>query len=190
MELYEALRAIGSRPEPFSTYTADVLWTDPHISEQMLGFHLDGTVDISSRRTSFIEASVAWMSEAFSLGPGVSVLDLGCGPGLYTNRWARCGADVTSIDFSARSIAYAREDAARKGLAVNYVHADHLSYQPTRTFDLITMIMYLDGTSLAGEVERAGLEVDAVLGDVAGRAFDPMASEFALTARKKTTGQP
>jgi hypothetical protein len=60
--LFRLLEAINQRPEVFCRTTAADLWTDPHTSERMLTFHLDGAVDISSRRTEFIERSVAWIA--------------------------------------------------------------------------------------------------------------------------------
>ncbi len=129
------------KPRPFSVYTAKDLWTDEHTSGQMLAHHLNGDVDISSRRTSFIDDSVRWMAEQFELSENSRVIDFGCGPGLYASRFARLGADVCGIDFSARSIAHAREAAARESLEVTYVEADYLDYQPEGTFDLVTMIM-------------------------------------------------
>ncbi|MHB8891740.1 MAG: SAM-dependent methyltransferase [Candidatus Limnocylindrales bacterium] len=121
----------------------------------MLRYHLDPTVDISSRRPEAIDAAVAWTTSSFSLGRGASVLDLGCGPGLYTSRWAATGADVTGVDFSARSIAYARQVAERGGLRIHYVEADYLDWQADRTFDLVTMIM-CDFSAL-GPAQRADL---------------------------------
>ena len=141
-------RASDSRPEPFSVITTSRLWTDPHVSAQMLRCHLDPTVDLASRRPAAIEAAIAWTTERFSLGPGASMLDLGCGPGLYTSRWAASGADVTGVDFSARSIDYARAVADRDGLPIHYVEADYLAWQPGRTFDLVTMI-WCDFSALA-----------------------------------------
>jgi cyclopropane fatty-acyl-phospholipid synthase-like methyltransferase len=96
--------------------TTRALWTDAHVSEQMLRYHLDPTVDTSSRRPQAIDAAIAWTTERFALGPGASILDLGRGPGLYTARWAAVAADVTGVDFSARSIAYARQAAEPDGL--------------------------------------------------------------------------
>jgi len=125
--VFRELRAINERPAVFSRMTIAALWTDPYISEQMLRFHLDGSVAISSGTTESIDASARWMREAFHLADHSRVLDLGCGPGLYVNRLARAGIDVTGIDFSSRSIAYAREAAARDDLRVTYVNEDYLA---------------------------------------------------------------
>ncbi len=139
--LFSVLESVNKKPEPFSVYTAPELWTDEHTSRQMLAYHLNGEVDLSSRRTSFIDDSVRWMTERFELSGSSRIIDFGCGPGLYTSRFARLDAEVHGIDFSSRSIEYAREYAARNKLAVSYTAADYLDHRPEGTFDLITMIM-------------------------------------------------
>ena len=139
--LFETLRRINERPEVYSRYTADALWTSPDISEMMLRFHLDGDVDLASRRTEFIEASVEWINELFDLGPGKSVIDLGCGPGLYANRLATTGAALTGIDISERSIEYARAAAERDDVEVEYLVGDYLRLDTDRRYDLALMIM-------------------------------------------------
>ena len=139
--MFSELQAINARPKPFQFYTASELWTDPHTSERMLEFHLNGAVDVSSRRTAFIDQSVEWIVSRFGVGPGTRVADLGCGPGLYTTRLARAGADVTGIDFSERSIRHAREVTAREGLSVRYVNENYLDFRTDDRLDLILMIM-------------------------------------------------
>ncbi len=139
--LFCILESANENPAAFSVYTAKELWTDEHTSEQMLAYHLDGEIDVSSRRTSFINESVRWMTKSFDLSASSRIIDFGCGPGLYTSRFAGLGAEVCGIDFSARSIEYAREFAARKNLDISYKEVDYLEYQPEGRFDLITMIM-------------------------------------------------
>jgi SAM-dependent methyltransferase len=139
--MFSELESINRRPSPFESMTIADLWTDPHVSGQMLRYHLDGSVSISSHKTDFIDAGVFWLAETFHLDGRSRVLDLGCGPGLWSCRLARTGAQVTGVDFSARSIAYAREAAAREGLAANFVQADYLSGQPDGRFDLVLLIM-------------------------------------------------
>ena len=138
--MFDLLENINQRPELYSAYTADVLWTTPHISEQMLAAHLNETMDIASRRTEFIDRSVNWLNSRFSIGAGTRIADFGCGPGLYTTRFARTGAKVTGIDFSENSLKYAAETAQKENMEINYLHQNYLEYQPNQTFDLITMI--------------------------------------------------
>jgi len=140
-DLFAELEKINRRPEPFEFYTAKDLWTDEYTSGKMLSFHLDETCDMSSRNGAFIDASVAWIASRFRIGPGTDIADFGCGPGLYTTRLARKGARVTGIDFSTRSIACARETAAKEGLGIRYVNENYLEFETESRFDLIVVIM-------------------------------------------------
>ena len=139
--MFEILHEINTRPEPFEFYTASDLWADEHTSKQMLAFHLNEEIDISSRRAKFIDRSVDWITSHFNVGAGIKIADFGCGPGLYATRLAKKQADVTGIDFSKRSIAYAREVATREELTIRYTNQDYLDFDTDDRFDLILMIM-------------------------------------------------
>ncbi|WP_319781036.1 hypothetical protein [Maridesulfovibrio sp.] len=43
--MFKELMDINSRPLPFEVYTAADLWTDEHISKQMLSYHLHPEID-------------------------------------------------------------------------------------------------------------------------------------------------
>ena len=139
--MFEDLEKINERPEPFEFYTASDLWTDEHRSAQMLHFHLNEAVDLSSRRAEFINQSVEWIGARFNIGKGTAIADFGCGPGLYTAPLAKRGAIVTGIDFSERSIQYAKEVAAREQLDIRYVKQNYLDFETEDMFDLVLMIM-------------------------------------------------
>lgn len=138
--LFSDLERINTRPRPFEFYTASDLWTDEHTSAQMLAFHLNENVALSSRRHSFIEQSVDWLVSRLEIGQGTRVVDFGCGPGLYTSRLAQRGAQVTGIDFSSRSIEYARERARAAGLDIQYVNQNYLDFSTDQRFDVVLMI--------------------------------------------------
>jgi SAM-dependent methyltransferase len=139
--MFGELRNINTRPRPFEFYTASDLWTDEHTSRQMLSFHLNGDIDVSSRSAVFIDRSVEWIASHFNVGLGTKIADFGCGPGLYATRLAGKQASVTGIDFSKRSIEYARDVATREGLSIQYVNQDYLKYETAERFHLILMIM-------------------------------------------------
>ena len=139
--MFRELKEINSRPSLFQFYTADELWINEHTSKQMLKYHLNESIDISSRNKSFIEKSVRWITSHFEVDNKTEIADFGCGPGLYTNRLAERGAIVTGIDFSENSLNYAKLVAAEKSLDVNYVLKNYLDFETTNRFDLITMIM-------------------------------------------------
>ena len=139
--LFKTLKEINSRPTPFQYYTADELWANEHTSKQMLEYHLNESIDLSSRNKNFIERSVEWIVSHFEVDKNTAIADFGCGPGLYTTRLAERGAIVTGIDFSENSLKYAKQVAARKDLKINYVLTNYLDFETTNSFDIITMIM-------------------------------------------------
>lgn len=139
--MFQILEKINQRPEPFQFYTARDLWTNEHTSKQMLSYHLNEAIDVSSRNIEFINRSVEWIAAEFSIGVESKIADFGCGPGLYTERLAKCGANVTGIDFSKRSIEYAKDVAARERLNVRYVNQNYLEFETEDRFDLGLMIM-------------------------------------------------
>ncbi len=193
--MFKELNRINQRPEPFSCYTAKELWTDEHTSSQMLKYHLNESVDLSSRNHGFIGRSAAWIISHFDLDETKRVADFGCGPGLYTTRLAASGARVTGIDFSMRSIRYAREQAAHKRLKIKYVHADYLTFETDERFDLITMIM-CDFCALSPDQRRAMLDTfykhlepnGALLFDVYSLAAFEAKAEAAIYAENLLNG--
>ena len=139
--MFNQLQEINTRPAPFEFYTAADLWTDEYTSQKMLEYHLNEQVDISSRKADFIDRSVDWILSRFDIHQGKKIIDFGCGPGLYTTRLAKKGAEVTGIDFSHRSIDYARQQASEQKLSINYIHQNYLDFDTNDQFDLILMIM-------------------------------------------------
>lgn len=126
-------------PEPWAE-GEKIPWNDPAFSERMLAEHLSQAHDAASRRTGTIDEQVAWIHEELLSGEPPRVLDLGCGPGLYANRLGRLGHRVRAIDFSPASIRYAREQAEREDLEVDYVHADVREAEYGEGFDLVMFL--------------------------------------------------
>jgi len=126
------------KPEVYEPGDA-VMWTDDHISGELLKMHLDPEIDSASRKRESIEKTHQFITKHCT-HPGMHVLDLGCGPGLYTEKLALTGHQVTGIDFSSNSIAYARKHAAEKELDIMYVCQNYLEIEYTERFDLVIMI--------------------------------------------------
>jgi 2-polyprenyl-3-methyl-5-hydroxy-6-metoxy-1,4-benzoquinol methylase len=155
-DLFGELSRIVRRPKPFEHYTSPKLWNDAHISKGMLDAHLDPSSDVASFRTEFIDKAVDWMIRRFDICRNTDICgntricDFGCGPGLWTTRFAESGADVTGIDLSERSVRHAQNVANNKNLAIRYILQDYLQFSLDERFDLITMI-YEDFSVLSPE---------------------------------------
>lgn len=156
--MFNSLKKIIEKPKLYDKYTAEILWNDPHISKEMLKSHLNEESDLASRNKTFINNSARFIKERFELKKGKSVIDFGCGPGLYTTHFAKLGAEVRGIDFSENSIAYARNEAKNKGLKIEYLEQNYLNYEPTKTFDLATMI-FCDYCALSDLQRKELLEI-------------------------------
>ncbi|MFC1556897.1 class I SAM-dependent methyltransferase [candidate division KSB1 bacterium] len=151
--MYKELKEINKSPMPFQYYTADELWTNEHTAQQMLEYHLNESIDVSSRNRNFIENSVDWIVSHFGVDDKTVIVDYGCGPGLYASRLAEKGANVTGIDFSGNSLEYARKYAVDKDLDIEYVLTNYLDFETDRRFDLIIMIM-CDFSALSPEQRK------------------------------------
>jgi SAM-dependent methyltransferase len=90
-------------------------WGDEAFSERMLREHLSQAHDGGSRRSEIIDQHVVWILQNVLRDRPCSILDLGCGPGLYTQRLAERGFRCTGIDVAPRAIAHARREAERCG---------------------------------------------------------------------------
>ena len=112
-----------ARPAPWAEGDK-IPWNDPSFSARMLREHLSQEHDAASRRYAIIDRQVEWLYQTLLGGQSMPILDLGCGPGLYTSRLARRGCRCSGIDFSPASIAYAREQARNMELDCQYIEGD------------------------------------------------------------------
>lgn len=123
-------------------------WNDQHISKQMLKAHLDPNFEGVSRNFQFIEDSVQWIAQQIPPNNYPNLLDIGCGPGLYAEKFCKAGFAVTGLDFSKCSIAYAKQSAEQRGLKISYEYQDYLKMNYDERFDFATFI-YCDYGALS-----------------------------------------
>lgn len=140
----------SQKPELYTRGNA-VMWTDPHISKQLLDIHLNPEIDLASRKKVTIEKTIEWIFEQVE-NKELKILDLGCGPGLYTQQIAKKGHKVTGVDISENSIRYAREQAKINTLDISYINQNYLELElPENEFDLVMMIYTDLGVLLPAE---------------------------------------
>lgn len=155
--MFKQLETITEKPKAFSIYTVDILWTRPHIAANMLKFHIDPDSHAASRKQSFIDKSVDFIARTFSIDGETSLIDFGCGPGLYTSSFAKLGAKVTGVDFSENSLNYAKGFAKDNGLDITYHQANYLDYEPSEQYDVATLI-YCDYCAIGPDKRKQLLD--------------------------------
>jgi len=133
--MYKLLQGYLKRPALYER-TNSAFWTDPYIAGQMLKAHLDPDSDAASYRHAFIDKAVEWMA-SLPLPKNTRLLDIGCGPGLYTKQFSERGLHVTGMDFSENSIQYAIEHDS----ASEYILGDYLTMAFKEAYDIVTFIM-------------------------------------------------
>jgi len=136
---FSLLRKITKKPKLFAKDDGN-FWNDPYISEHLLYAHLDDESDEGSRKHNTIVQSVNWLCQQLNLPEESTLLDLGCGPGLYSENFYGQGFDVTGIDISQNSIDYAQKQAEESGYQINYICQNYLDIDYEATFDVITLI--------------------------------------------------
>jgi len=150
--MMEKLAAYSSRPVLYSPGTCS-LWDDEHISEMMLDVHLEPENDSATRKHEFVDKSAAWIAKIAPPTRYANLLDLGCGPGVYAERFHKAGYSVTGIDFSRRSIRYAEVQAVLDKSDVDYYCMDYLAMDYAERFDIVTLI-YCDYAALSAADRR------------------------------------
>lgn len=132
--------AMSEQPPLYEKGSA-FMWTDKHISKQLLNIHLNPDTDMGSRKMSTVIETADRILTLQKSKRKLKILDLGCGPGLYAEIFAQNGHDVTGIDISESSVDYAKKSAKDKGLEITYINADYLKTdEEANKYDLITLI--------------------------------------------------
>lgn len=137
----QALKEVIREPKLFEKST-DRFWDDDHISKQMLNFHLNPQVEAASKTEKTIEAETNFIINATEMNEKKSVLDLGCGPGLYVKEFSKTGAKVMGIDISDNSIQYAVQNIQASHSNICFKKMNYLNLNYKEAFDIATLIFY------------------------------------------------
>lgn len=137
--MLEKLFAFMNKPELYQASTSK-FWDDEHISKKMLEAHLNPEWDAATRPHKFVNKSVDWMVSILPPKKYPKLIDLGCGPGIYAEKFFEKSYSVTGVDFSKRSIEYAEASARMKGMDIKYYNQNYLELSFEGEFDIATII--------------------------------------------------
>ncbi|MHB8127633.1 MAG: class I SAM-dependent methyltransferase [Mobilitalea sp.] len=150
------LNFTSRKPDIYEQSTSK-FWDDEHISKGMLEAHLNPEWDAATRNHKFVSKSVDWIKSIAPPSQYHELLDLGCGPGIYAEKLNQSGYQVTGIDYSKRSLEYARESAEKKNLSIYYRYQDYQDISFNEEYDIITLI-YCDFSVLSDGIRKKILE--------------------------------
>ena len=125
------------KPLPFSSGNM-TLWENAYIAENVLNKHLDKSMDSGSRKWETIVNTVDWICGKKT--DACSVLDIGCGPGLYAKLFDDFGLLYTGIDISPYQIEYAKQSNHQIKERVNFYQADFLKWKYTGKHDIVLLL--------------------------------------------------
>jgi ribosomal protein L11 methyltransferase len=125
-------------------------------------------------------------------GPGMSVLDYGCGSGILAIGAARLGAaDVFGTDIDTQALATARDNATRNDVAVSFTPVDAL---PARRFDLVVAnilanpLIVLAPLLIERVADGGRLALSGILRAQAPALIDAYAPHIVLTTWREEDG--
>lgn len=151
MDIEKLIKTI-ERPEIYEKGDS-VMWTDKHISSKLLEIHLNPEIDGATRKQESINRTIDFLLKLCSKKK-MKILDLGCGPGIYCEKFAEQDHSVTGIDFSSNTIEYARNKSKDKTLKIKYLCKDYLDLDYKEEFDIIILIYTDFGVLLPNERTR------------------------------------
>jgi 2-polyprenyl-3-methyl-5-hydroxy-6-metoxy-1,4-benzoquinol methylase len=129
----------SEKPKPWAE-GEKIPWNEPGFSRRMLHEHLSQEHDLASRRATTIQKHVDWIDHEILTAQPARILDLGCGPGLYTSQLAKMGHECSGVDFSPASIEYARKYALNNHLHCSYLLQDIRETELGSNYDLVMFI--------------------------------------------------
>ncbi|REH97593.1 hypothetical protein DOS70_01580 [Staphylococcus felis] len=125
----------------FSEESGESIWTHSKFQNFILQSHLNDNIKGGGRGLKFVDLASSFISEVALQYSVETILDIGCGPGLYSKILAEKGFELTGIDVSKVSIDFAKKNAANAQLDINYINDDIKTCEIRNKFDM-AMILY------------------------------------------------
>lgn len=136
--MIKQIKELSKKP-PLYDKSGGNIWTEGYLDEQMLSSHLNPEFDGASRKAITIEKTIEFFHNNI-LKANSTILDLGCGPGLYAEELCKKGHKVTGIDFSQNTIDYANSSARKQGLRIEYKCDNFLNLKYIEKYDVVMQI--------------------------------------------------
>jgi hypothetical protein len=181
-KMFEELEKINERPDPFEFYTASDLWIDEHTSKQMLLFHLNEAIDVSSRNADFINRSTERIASEFKIGRDTKIVD-SYSLSAFEQRQEAATYELNQLNgFWSPSRYYGFLNTFKYD-EKKVVLDKYTIIEPERTRQVYNWLQYFAPEDLEKEFVKAGFWVKGIYSDVAGNPYNSKSSEFAVIAK-------
>ncbi|MDS3898911.1 class I SAM-dependent methyltransferase [Staphylococcus hominis] len=124
----------------------DNIWTNEKLSSFIFQSHFDENIYGGSRNSEFIDTSI---DKIITLAKNYScknIIDLGCGPGIYTHPLAQFGYNVVGVDISKKSINFAKQKAFDENLNIKYINSDFFNLSKQENQDMVLLLYEIYST--------------------------------------------
>jgi 2-polyprenyl-3-methyl-5-hydroxy-6-metoxy-1,4-benzoquinol methylase len=103
---------------------------DSEMREKFLQYN--ATRNVEHRRSKSFQNEFKYACRLKPLSPGLKLLDIGCGPGLFTAFWVERGVEGAGIDIDLSLVKVARDHFEKKSAKARFLvgRVEELPYQP------------------------------------------------------------
>jgi ubiquinone/menaquinone biosynthesis C-methylase UbiE len=136
---------IAKDPDFDSKINENDFWTDGYISEMILKQQLDPTYEGGSRLYSEIIDAVNFITTNIEISRCETLLDLGCGPGLYSSLLCKHVNNVIGIDISQTSLNYALTKAKNESLNIEYILENIIEMKAFPKAEIVLLVYSIFG---------------------------------------------
>lgn len=136
---------IFQSPDVFEK-SPDNIWTNEKLSSFIFQSHFDENIYGGSRNSEFITTSINTIITLAKSYNCKSIIDLGCGPGIYTHPLAQFGYNVVGIDISKKSINFAKQKACDADLNIKYINSDFFNLYKQENHDMALLLYEIYST--------------------------------------------
>ncbi|MGX0373862.1 class I SAM-dependent methyltransferase [Staphylococcus sp. HKU1] len=126
-------------PERFSPSPQNI-WTEEKISPFIFQSYFNNDVYGGSKDDDFLKKSISFIDKIATRNSCTSILDLGCGPGIYCSPLFDLGYTVSGMDISQKAISYAQEYAKKNHQDISYYNNDILTVDLEEKYDMVILL--------------------------------------------------
>lgn len=126
-----------TQPSHFASEEYVMPWHKEDFSRRALREYLNQEHDAASQKLELMQNQIEWIHHNILKDKISKILDLSCGPGIYTNMLAKFGHHCKGIDISPAGIEYARITKTELMLDCEYQLGDIRSVDYGKGFDMV-----------------------------------------------------